>query len=174
MNRNHVDDWFSRRRLGLFLHFGIYAIEGWHEQDQMLRSLQPRMVINNRGFDEGDFGTPERECQKSDTDRTICFVRPTEACNSVGPQSWGYRKDEDYYTSQFLMQSIDGMMAKGAHYLLNVGPDAKGSIPDAASEIIQEIGKWYRRVREAFSDTKGSRKNRFTQHRDNIASIKSC
>lgn len=311
-NRTYVDDWFSRRRLGLFLHFGLYSIEGWHEQDQMrrriprseyeklitrfnpvdfdpdamldlaegvgmeyiclttkhhdgfclwdtkqtkfnvmrspfgrdivrqladachrrdfplglyysvvdwhhphypnegrhhelagpepgdepdwdrymdylraqvrelctsygeiqhffwdmnvprfkdpsvnemLRSLQPHMVINNRGFDEGDFGTPEREYQKSDTDQAIGFDRPTEACNSVGTQSWGYRKDEDYYTSPFLMQSIDGMMAKGAHYLLNAGPDAKGRIPDAASEIIQEIGKWYRRVREAFSDT---------------------
>lgn len=26
--------WFSRRRFGLFLHFGLYAIDGWHEQDQ--------------------------------------------------------------------------------------------------------------------------------------------
>jgi alpha-L-fucosidase len=121
--------------------------------NEMLRSLQPRMVINNRGFDEGDFGTPEREYQKSETDRTASFARPTEACNSVGTQSWGYRKDEDYYTSQFLMQSIDAMMAKGAHYLLNVGPDTKGGIPDAASELLEEIGEWYGRVREAFSGT---------------------
>ena len=27
----------------------------------MIRSLQPKAVINNRGFDEGDFGTPERD-----------------------------------------------------------------------------------------------------------------
>ncbi len=27
----------------------------------MIRELQPGIVINNRGFDEGDFGTPERE-----------------------------------------------------------------------------------------------------------------
>jgi len=122
--------------------------------NEMLRSLQPRMVINNRGFDDGDFGTPEREYQKSETDRTASFARPTEACNSVGTQSWGYRKDEDYYTSQFLMQSIDAMMAKGSHYLLNVGPDATGKIPQIASDTLYEIGKWYGRTREAFSDTK--------------------
>ena len=26
------------------------------------------------------------------------FERPTEACQSVGMESWGYKKDEDYYT----------------------------------------------------------------------------
>lgn len=119
----------------------------------MLRSLQPNMVINNRGFDDGDFGTPEREYHKDDTDRSTWFDRPTEACNSVGTQSWGYRKDEDYYTSAFLIQSIDEMMSKGAHYLLNVGPDADGRIPDVASAILSDIGDWYGRTREAFSDT---------------------
>lgn len=121
--------------------------------NQMLRALQPNMAINNRGFDDGDFGTPEREHQRSDTDRLSYFVRPTEACNSVGTQSWGYRKDEDYYTSQFLIQSIDTMMAKGAHYLLNVGPDANGRLPAAATAILSDIGNWYGKVREAFSDT---------------------
>ncbi len=119
----------------------------------MLRSLQPNIVINDRGFDDGDFGTPEREDQKDDTDRATCFARPTEACNSVGTQSWGYRKDEDYYTSTFLIQSIDEMMTKGAHYLLNVGPDANGRIPEVASAILSEIGDWYGRTYEAFSDT---------------------
>ena len=32
-------EWFSRRRFGLFLHFGLYSIEGWHEQDQMRRRI---------------------------------------------------------------------------------------------------------------------------------------
>ena len=123
------------------------------EVNEMLRGLQPNMVINNRGFDDGDFGTPEREYEKYDTDRSICFDRHSEACNSVGTQSWGYRKDEDYYSSAFLIQSIDALMAKGAHYLLNAGPDATGRIPDVASAILLEIGAWYSKVSEAFSDT---------------------
>ena len=28
---------------------------------EMIRSLQPKAVINNRGFDDGDYGTPERD-----------------------------------------------------------------------------------------------------------------
>ncbi len=121
--------------------------------NQMMRSLQPRMVINNRGFDEGDFGTPEREYQESENARTYRFARPTEACNSVGTQSWGYRADEDYYSTAFLIQSMDQMMARGAHYLLNVGPDATGQIPDDAATIVSQIGRWYAQTREAFADT---------------------
>src|SRR5210317_151042 len=67
--------------------------------NELLRSLQPTMVINNRGFDDGDFGTPERD-YGHDLEESGCgFNRPTEACNSVGSQSWGYRVDEDYYST---------------------------------------------------------------------------
>ncbi len=130
----------------------------------MIRELQPGIVINDRGFDEGDFGTPEREYGKPESDRKTRFERPTEACNSVGTQSWGYRKDEDYYSGVFLIQSMDGMMSKGAHYLLNVGPDARGRIPDHSSRILREIGAWYRKVREAFSDAQPA--TELTQNRD--------
>jgi len=118
----------------------------------MLRALQPNMVINDRGFDAGDFGTPEREYNKDATDRQTRFERPTEACNSVGTQSWGYRKNEDYYSTSFLIESIDAIMAKGGNYLLNVGPDAGGNIPAKDREILLEIGAWYGKTREAFGD----------------------
>ncbi len=120
--------------------------------NQMIRELQPNIVINDRGFDDGDFGTPEREYQKRETERVTRFPRPSEACNSVGTQSWGYRKDEDYYSSAFLIRSIDEVMAKGGHYLLNVGPDASGRIPDRAVAILHSIGDWYKRTCEAFGD----------------------
>ncbi len=34
-------DWFFERRFGLFLHWGLYAIPGWHEQHQW-RGRVPR------------------------------------------------------------------------------------------------------------------------------------
>lgn len=115
----------------------------------MVRELQPGAIINNRGFDEGDFGTPEREMDKY-VDEVVAFDKPTEACQSVGMESWGYKKDEDYYADRFLMQSIDKILAKGGNYLLNVGPKADGTIPAAGRRIVRKIGRWYRVVREAF------------------------
>ena len=32
-------DWFFEKRFGLFLHWGLYAIRGWHEQDQFRRRI---------------------------------------------------------------------------------------------------------------------------------------
>jgi alpha-L-fucosidase len=114
--------------------------------NEMIRELQPKAVINNRGFDEGDFGTPERDYEK---DEAAGFDRPTEACQAVGVESWGYRRDEDYYTDRHLMRSIDRYLARDGNYLLNVGPKADGTIPREAAAILRRIGKWYGAVRES-------------------------
>jgi alpha-L-fucosidase len=113
----------------------------------MVRALQPSAVINNRGYDDGDFETPERRVPEGRR-----FARPTEACQSGGRESWGFRQDEDYHSSGFLMQSIDTILAMGGNYLLNVGPRADGTLPPEASERLERIGRWYGRVREAFGD----------------------
>jgi len=36
--------------------------------NDIIRKLQPKAVINNRGYDEGDFGTPERDYEKGGED----------------------------------------------------------------------------------------------------------
>jgi len=118
--------------------------------NDMIRELQPTAVINNRGFDEGDFGTPERDYEKS-VDAPLSFEKRTEACQSVGMESWGYRKDEDFYTDRHLMRSIDKYLARDANYLLNVGPKGDGTIPKAYAAILHRIGKWYHAVRESFA-----------------------
>ena len=117
----------------------------------LIRELQPRCVINNRGWDDGDFGTPERS-YSPDSEAIEPFDRPTEACESVGSQSWGYRSDEDYFTPRYLTRRIDLMMARGANYLLNVGPDALGRIPCEQQRILRRVGAWYAAAREAFDN----------------------
>jgi alpha-L-fucosidase len=116
----------------------------------MIRELQPNAVINNRGFDEGDFGTPERDYEK---DVAAGFDRPTEACQSVGMESWGYKADEDYYTDRHLMVSIDRYLARDANYLLNVGPTGEGLIAERSAAILRRIGSWLDAVKEAFDTT---------------------
>jgi len=115
----------------------------------MIRKLQPKAVINDRGFDDGDFGTPERDFDNAAIG-AHGLVRRTEACQSVGMESWGYKKDEDYYTDRHLIASIDRYLTSGANYLLNVGPSGEGVIPQEAAAILQRIGKWKKSVDEAY------------------------
>ena len=115
----------------------------------MIRQLQPKAVINNRGFDEGDFGTPERDYNNGATEAKG-FDKLVEACQSVGMESWGFKKDEDYYTDRHLISSIDSYLARNANYLLNVGPTGEGVIPAESAAILKRIGKWKASVDESF------------------------
>lgn len=119
-------------------------VPGHHDPsiNTMIRHLQPSAVINNRGFDPGDFSTPERHVPDGRQ-----FASPTEACQSVGRESWGFRREEDYYTTAHLTQSVARVVAMGGNYLLNVGPDADGQIPALAARRVTEVGDWFRRVR---------------------------
>lgn len=112
--------------------------------NEYVRQLQPGIFINNRGFDEGDFSTPEREY---DADSALSpFPAMTEACNAIDAQSWGYRREADFYSYRHLMSAIDKIMARGGSYLLNIGPQADGTLhPDHAARIAR-IGDWYRRM----------------------------
>ena len=112
--------------------------------NELIRSLQPDIYINNRGYDDGDFSTPERMSADG-----ACFDGLCEACDSIGKESWGFRKHEDYHSKLYLTSSIDRYMAMGANFVLNVGPDEKGRIPERAKEIFSGVGSWYKNVKEA-------------------------
>ena len=114
----------------------------------LIRQLQPKAVINNRGYDDGDFGTPERDWDNS-VNTKASFETPVEACQAVGYQSWGWREDEDYYTDAHLIRSVQKVLAKGGNYLLNVGPKPDGTIDEVSAGILRRIGAWLRPVRES-------------------------
>ena len=125
-----------------------YKDQSVHE---LIRELQPLAVINNRGFGNGDFSTPERDWAPENANPHCEKHELVEACQSVGVNSWGYRRDEDYFSADYLMLCIDKWLADGANYLLNVGPDGKGDIPQPAEKILKNIGSWMRPVRPSFN-----------------------
>ena len=118
--------------------------------NNLIRELQPGAVINNRGFDEGDYGTPERRPPGEEQPRI--YETRVEHCQSVGRESWCYRKDEDYYSDLHLQRSLVTALARGGRFLLNIGPKADGTLPDESVAILKRLGAWYAQVREAFDD----------------------
>ncbi len=117
--------------------------------NKLVRKLQPDILINDRGYDKGDYSTPERDaCIKNAN-----FDRLCEACQSVGAMSWGYRYEEDYFTSQSLIAGMSDIFIKGGNYLLNIGPMPNGIIPERSAEIFKKCAGWYKRIRESIIDT---------------------
>ena len=114
-----------------------------------LRKLQPQMLINDRGFDAGDFTTPERDFNDHEHAKRKKGIL-VQANQSVGRESWGYKNDEDYYSLRHLIKSIDKYLSVGAGYLLNVGPKADGSIDGTSRRLLRNIGRWYHSVKESF------------------------
>ncbi len=117
--------------------------------NEIVRQLQPDIIINNRGWDEGDFSTPEREIEETDSTH---YPRMLEMCESVGEQAWGYRKNEDYHSIKYLTSTISTIMSMGGNYLLNVGPMANGEISKEAKKVIKKVGNWYMRMQGALED----------------------
>jgi alpha-L-fucosidase len=113
-----------------------------------VRSLQPGVLICDRGPANSDYSTPERRIPSGKE-----FNRPTEANTSFGRESWGYKPDEDYYSDKFLMQSIDKVLAMGGNHLINVGPKPDGTWPGENIRSLKKIGTWYNKVKEAFTGT---------------------
>lgn len=137
VNYGKIDAWF-------------WDIPPYNRDESMnafIRSLQPGILINNRGYSEGDYKTPERSVPEGS-----CFEQLTEACQSISSVSWGYRANDDYYSKLFLRQSIDNIMSRGGNYLLNVGPDASGRIPEEVKARLIDIGSWYKKVKERLAD----------------------
>lgn len=118
------------------------------EMDELVRKLQPGILIDDRGWDNaGDYSTPERGVPEG-----AAFAKATEACDSVGVQSWGYRANEDYRTVGYLTRSIDRILSRGGNFLLNVGPREDGAIPAESEALMRQVGMWYRNVRESYRD----------------------
>ncbi len=113
------------------------------EMNELVRKLQPGIFINDRGYGPGDFSTPERNYDSTEGKR---FERMTEACNSVGEQSWGYREMEDYHSKRYLTCAIDKIMAMGGNYLLNIGPSPEGVLPRASLDVLDKVSDWYNRM----------------------------
>ncbi len=105
-----------------------------------LRALSPDMIINNRVAKrkefKKDFGTPENFTPGAALDHNW------EACWTVN-HSWGFKKsDTNWKSNEVLVQKLIDIVVKGGNLLLNVGPQADGSWPDAAFGQLGAMGGW--------------------------------
>ena len=121
-------------------------IDEWTEQqgvelEKSIRQLQPKLIVNNRvgkrKRSPGDFGTPEQEIPATGTPGW-----DWETCMTMN-DTWGFKKDDhNWKSTEDLIHKLVDIVSKGGNFLLNVGPTAKGEIPQPSIQRLAEIGRW--------------------------------
>ncbi len=116
-----------------------WTLEDGDDLYQYIRELKPEIIINNRvskrdNFKK-DFGTPEQ----FHPDESLKHY--WEACYTMN-DSWGFKiKDTDWKTPEDIYEKLKDINGKGGNFLLNVGPDGNGEVPEESAKILLEVGK---------------------------------
>jgi len=130
-------------RIDYLFYDGCPPPETWRlkELHREIRAIQPEMLISRCSED-----TDLKSCEghaNGDPDNLW------ESCYTLN-KSWGYNKFDHEWKSPFQVASmLSDNRHNGGNLLLNVGPMADGSIQPEAVRIIETVGGWVRRNREA-------------------------
>jgi alpha-L-fucosidase len=102
-------------------------------------SRDPGLIANNRLGNgvPGDTETPEQYIPA-----TGFPGRDWETCMTIN-DTWGYKRDDhNFKSSETLIRNLIDIASKGGNYLLNVGPQPDGIIPDPEVSRLEEMGRW--------------------------------
>lgn len=141
--------------------------EKWRATElvRMIRSYWPDVLIDNRlevsgeGFGSlltgnpteysGDFVSPEQIIPPEGISDVNGNPVTWEACVTLN-NNWGYAEfDRDWKSAATVIRKLAECVSKGGNLLLNVGPDARGRIPEASAKILSEVGEWMSRNGES-------------------------
>lgn len=69
--------------------------------------------------------------------------------------TWGYNKDDNNWKeANNILKLLLKITSRGGNYLINVGPDGTGNIPEKCCDVLSEVGKYVNDNGEAIFGTK--------------------
>jgi alpha-L-fucosidase len=116
-----------------------------------LRKIQPDVMFRARGIGNyGDYYTPEGKVPgaKTDTDMPWFVIYPLGHGFSYGGPN------DIYKGSQWIIQNLVDVVAKGGNFMVGVGPDRNGKFSSTATNQLEEAGLWLKVNSEAIYDTR--------------------
>ena len=127
----------------------------------MLRKLQPDLMINNRPYSIGgkgsgmghqiaigDYDTPEQKIGGFQIDR------PWETCMTICHQ-WAWKPDDKMKSLEECIHTLIRTNGGDGNLLFNVGPQPDGLIEARQVERLKEMGAWLAKHGDAVYGTRG-------------------
>ncbi len=118
------------------------------ESFKLLRSLQPEILLNNRGGLPGDYDTPEQRVGGFNRER------PWETCMTICRQ-WAWKPNDDMKSKKQCIQTLISTAGGDGNLLFNVGPMPDGRIEPRQVERLREMGAWLREFGNGIYGTRG-------------------
>jgi len=115
-----------------------------------LLNQHPNLIWNNRlgGTYKGDTETPEQYIPANGFPG-----KDWESCMTIN-DTWGYKSfDTNFKSTETLLRNLIDIASKGGNYLLNIGPDSHGIVPQPEVDRLHEIGRWLAVNGEAIYNT---------------------
>lgn len=142
-----------------------YPSDTWQSQSFLAwlyneSPVKNTVVVNDRwGRDtrskHGGYYTTEYDIVHNEDASSKKFDHPWEECRGIGG-SFGYNRNEalqDYQSSDALVHMLIQKVARGGNLLLDIGPDADGTIPVIMQQRLSDIGRWLQTNGEAIFGT---------------------
>jgi len=106
-----------------------------------VHELQPECLVSGRvGHGVGDYGS------LGDNEHPAGRIEGAWETPATLNDTWGYKTDDHNWKSlEYLLELLVNCASKGVNYLLNVGPDDQGVIPQPSIDILKQIGDWLKR-----------------------------
>ena len=104
----------------------------------LVRTTQPKALIAGRiGYGLGDYESLGD--MEVPPERVEGFW---EGCDTTN-DSWAYAwYDTNWKGAREILNRLVSTVARGGNYLLNVGPDGKGTVPEQCQKFLVEAGTW--------------------------------
>lgn len=105
---------------------------------ELVKKNQPGCLVSSRvGNGMGDYRT------LGDMELPVKNVEGLWEGIDVMQVGWGYsREDSEWKSPEYVLQNLLSTIARGGTFMMNVGPDALGRIPEPAAQSLVKAGEW--------------------------------
>lgn len=124
---------------------GSLSPEFSKELVDLVRKNQPGALVSSRvGNDMGDYETLG--------DMQVPVVNHNGRWEGIDvvQVGWGFsRFDSEWKSPEYIVRTLVSTVARGGTFMFNIGPDARGRIPEEAQMTLRKSGEWVHRYPQA-------------------------